>query len=151
MNRKRGSIVRHGIFAVSIVASAFAFSGTARAEGALALGLIKEDLSRGFAAGWGTNYPTAERASSEALTRCQNEQTAPPNIRALCRIIGTFRDQCVSIAIDPEAGETGTGWAIAPTRSDADAQALADCRKTAGQGREQYCRIATGGCDGNAR
>jgi hypothetical protein len=121
----------------------------ARGEGALAIG-ITEDLARGFSAGWGANYATSKEAEEMALKRCLEEPNAPDDIKKRCRIVETFRNRCVSIAIDPMDGETGTGWAIAVTSADADREALAECRKTAGRNRQNACQVTTRGCDGSA-
>jgi len=122
----------------------------ARAEGALAIG-VTEDLAKGFSAGWGANYPTTKDAEAAALKRCLEEPTAPPDIRKLCRIVETFRNRCVSIALDPKDGETGTGWAVGATREEADRDALAQCRRTANPNRLDACQVSTRGCDGSAK
>jgi hypothetical protein len=122
----------------------------AQAEGALAIGATN-DFSQGFAAGWGTNYGTRKEAEDAALKRCFDEPTAPPEIRKLCKIIETFNNRCVSIAIDPMDGETGTGWAVAASRDEAEREALSRCRQTASSSRRDFCKVATGGCDGSAK
>jgi hypothetical protein len=134
-----------------VFAAALLFSITpAHAEGALAIG-ITNDYSQGFAAGWGTNYANAKAAEDAALKRCQDEPSAPENIRKLCKIVEGFRNRCVSIAIDPKDGETGTGWAVGATRDEAEREALARCRQTANRDRLDACRVSTGGCDGSAK
>jgi hypothetical protein len=133
-----------------LVASLLLSITPAHAEGALAIG-ITNDYSQGFAAGWGTNYPNTKAAEDAALQRCREEPSAPESIRKICKIIETFSNRCVSIAIDPKDGETGTGWSVGATRADADREALAKCRQTANRNRVDACRVLTGGCDGNAK
>lgn len=123
----------------------------ARAEGALAIGIIPGDYAKGVSAGWATGYGSQKEAEDTALKRCLEEPNAPAEIRKLCRLVDSFRNRCVSVAIDPQDGETGTGWAIASTSEEADQEALSLCRKSAGANRQQACQVSTRGCDGTAK
>ena len=125
------------------------FPRAADAFGALAVG-EPQNLADGFASGWSTGQNSEENARSRAYEQCRDKADAPESIRALCKVIQTFTNQCVTIALDIEAGATGTGYAVAPSKQEAEDRAMADCRATAGS-RAQFCRVINGGCDGNAR
>ncbi|MBX3518497.1 MAG: DUF4189 domain-containing protein [Xanthobacteraceae bacterium] len=122
---------------------------SANATGALAIG-EPQNLADGFASGWSTGQANEDIANAKAYEQCRDKADAPDHIRALCKVVRTFNNQCVAIALDTEPGATGTGYAVAPSKAEAERQALDDCRSTAGN-RSQYCRIINGGCDGNAR
>jgi hypothetical protein len=134
-----------------ICAALLASTIFARAEGALAIGIIPSDYAKGVSAGWAANYATQKEAEDMAMKRCLEEPNAPDEIRKLCKLVDSFRNRCVSVAIDPQDGETGTGWAIAPSSEEADREALTQCRKTAGAKRQQACQVSTRGCDGSAK
>ena len=112
-------------------------------HGALAIGLPDDVAQDGLAIGVSWDMPTPDAARSQALQQCLDFKIAPEKTRALCRVIRTYRRQCVSIATDPEPGMAGWGWAIADTIGDADARALRLCRTTL----LQFCLIAVAGCD----
>src|SRR5215470_8991170 len=110
------------------------------AEGALAIGLPGDVAKEGVAIGWVINSDS-ETAHERALRGCLDFKDAPANTRALCRVIKTFRGECVAIAIDPESGTPGVGWAVAISMQAAETDALAACARTAGAARQQFCRI----------
>lgn len=122
---------------------------SANATGALAIG-EPQNLADGFASGWSIGQENEDVANAKAYEQCRDKADAPDQIRALCKVIRTFTDQCVAIALDTEPGATGTGYAVAPSKAETERRALEDCRATAGN-RAQYCRIINGGCDGTAR
>jgi hypothetical protein len=122
---------------------------TSDAAGALAIGEPK-NLADGFASGWSVNQPNDDTAQSRAFDQCRNKADADEPVRALCKVIRIFSNQCVTIALDTQPGATGTGYAVAPTKAEAERIAMADCRKTAGN-RGDQCRIINGGCDGKAK
>ncbi|MEO8319538.1 MAG: DUF4189 domain-containing protein, partial [Bradyrhizobium sp.] len=70
-----------------------------------------------------------------------------PDTRALCKVAKTFENQCLSTALDPKAGTPGFGWAIETKRAEAEAEALENCRRTAGKGRVNFCKTMTSECD----
>lgn len=122
---------------------------TANATGALAIGEPK-NLADGFASGWSVGQTSEDVANAKAYEQCRDKADAPDQIRALCKVVRTFTNQCVAIALDTEPGATGTGYAVAPSKAEAERKALDDCRATAGN-RAQHCRVINGGCDGDAR
>ena len=102
------------VAAVGLLA-ALAWPQTGAAEGALAIGLPGDVAKEGVAIGWVHQLgQRAGRPTERALRGCMDFKDAPANTRALCRVIKTFRGECVAIALDPESGTPG--WA-GPSRS----------------------------------
>lgn len=120
----------------------------AKAEGALAIALPGDVATDGISYGWSYNYDNAADASAHALSECRTADDAPRETRELCRIVATFRDRCVAVAVDPRDGTPGHGWAIANSQSDADRDALDACERASDQKNKGYCRLIGGGCDG---
>lgn len=137
------------IFAAMLTGLLSLLPHSAHATGALAIG-EPQNLADGFASGWSTGQESEDIANAKAYEQCRDKADAPDQIRALCKVVRTFTNQCVAIALDTEPGATGTGYAVAPSRAEAERKALDDCRATAGN-RSQHCRVINGGCDGNAR
>lgn len=132
---------------VALLALALASpSMTARAEGAIALGLPNDVASDGAAVGWAVNQVVG-RAADLAVQQCRKRTDVPPATRDLCRVVQVFSDACISVALDPAEGTPGFGWAVAATKEQADAAAMRGCQQTAGADRQQYCKIAAGACD----
>jgi hypothetical protein len=136
---------------VSLIAIAISFLPRfAMAEGALAISIVT-DVRKGFAAATSSNFKTFEEAEKDALQACREEKTAPEVVKRLCKVILTYRDQCAAIAIDPAAGTPGAGWAIAPTKAEAENIALAACERTAGTNRRGKCEVTAIRWDGSAK
>lgn len=131
--------------------ASLAFINAARAEGALAIGILNDDATKGFAAGWSRNLPTIAQAQELALQNCREEKTAPQNVKDACRVVRTFSNQCVIVALDPQAGTPGAGWAVAETRELAIRDAKRECDRTAGPARQGKCTAIFGYCDGTAK
>jgi hypothetical protein len=131
-----------------LLAAAMEGAGRAAAEGALAVGLPADVAKAGLAVGWAVNHASREAAQSEALRRCREAREPPQATRDLCRIVESFDDECVAVALDPDAGTTGVGWAVAKTKDAAEASALEDCRQDSDGKRRAACRIALARCDG---
>lgn len=121
---------------------------SASADGALAVGLPENVAKTGFAFGWSTNRATGPDARMAALDFCQKAKDASPAARKLCRVFGSFKDQCVAVAMDPKDGTPGVGWAMATEKEWAETEALNACRETAGPGREGECKLSASACDG---
>ena len=117
------------------------------ADGALAVGMPADVAKQAIAIGHAVNYASKAEAEAIALEACRGTQGAPQSTRDLCKVISSFRGECLSVAIDPEEGTPGVGWSVAPTRSAAQNDALARCRYTAGD-RWRYCQVAVTRCDG---
>ena len=107
-----------------------------RAAGPTAGGLPADVAKDGVAFGWVVQATTRQNAEREALKQCHEFREATESTQALCAVMRAFKNECVAIAIDPESGTSGIGWAILPTRQAAESKALADCRATAGRTRQ---------------
>ena len=119
------------------------------AAGALAIALPPDVVKQGFAYGYVTDYPDANQADAQALKKCRDTTIA--GVRPLCEVIQDFKNQCVAVAMDPQAGTPGVGWSVAPDSHTAEAQALSKCESTAGPGRRAACAIDHSSCDGSAK
>ena len=117
------------------------------AYGALAIGLPSEVSKSGFSAGTSWNYSTTDAAEAKALEECH--ASGSDQSKALCQIIATFQNHCVAVAMDPQAGTPGVGWAVAVDKPHAENHALANCYVTA-EARRDYCKIVASACDAMA-
>jgi len=143
--------VRFGAF---VLAGALFLTGAAlhaqraNAEAALAVGLPTDVAKQGLAFGWAVNHANKAAAEAEALRRCREFKDAPQAVRDLCRIVESFDDRCVAVALDPDAGTSGVGWAVADKQDAAEDAAMDDCMEGSGPKRRNSCRIAFARCDG---
>jgi hypothetical protein len=140
------------LFAGEMVLGFFATAllpGFAAAAGALAVALPDDVAKDGFAYGYSVDEATMGRAQVEALSQCRT--TKDRSLRPLCKVITTYRDQCVAIAMDPADGTPGVGWAIAGDLSSAEVQALNKCKEASGPGRADKCTVDKSVCDGSPR
>jgi hypothetical protein len=139
------------LMAVVLFSGAILWPNHSAAEGALAVGVPSDVAKQGFAYGYTNNKGSADEARAAALETCRRpSNTKSAEARALCTLIGTYHNQCVAVAMDPEAGTPGVGWAIAANKRAAEAQALTKCEATAGAGRRAACRVDNSYCDGSA-
>ena len=122
---------------------------SAAADGAIAIALPPDVVKQGFAYGFATDYADVNHAESEALSKCRDTTIA--GVRPLCTVIKDFKDQCVAVAMDPQAGTPGVGWAVGDDRHAAEAQALSGCEQTSVPGRRAACVIDHSACDGSAK
>ena len=118
-----------------------------RADAALAVGLPQDVAKQGIAIGYALNYAKKEDAQAEALKRCREFSDAPQSTRDLCKIVENFRDRCMAIALDPDVGTTGLGWAVAKKQEQAEELAMDKCVDSAGKKRRDFCRITYTRCD----
>lgn len=118
------------------------------ADGALAVGQPADVANQGIAMGYALHFAKREEAQAEALKRCRGSKDAPQAARDLCKIVENFRDRCLAIALDPETGTTGVGWAVAKKQEQAEGLAMDKCAGSAGKKRRDFCRITTTRCDG---
>ena len=115
MRSHRSNWRRHAgfVFIVSLVLAASAVRPiSAVADGALAVALPDDVVKKGFAYGYVTDYPDANKADAQALKKCRD--TTIDGVRPLCEVIQDFKNQCVAVAMDPQAGTPGVGWSVAP-------------------------------------
>ena len=144
-SRPFAPVLAFGLLAVALL------PGPAAAEGALAVGLPSDVAKDGIALGWNTNSPTAAEARQRALAGCRDVKNSTDAARSLCTIVGTFHNQCVAGAEDPDAGTPGVGWAVAADKKTAEQQALAMCQAKSPPARRAACKVMTSGCDGSAK
>ena len=136
-----------------LLAGSLALPGVARADGAIAVGLPNDVAAQGVSSFIYVGAQNMADARREALVGCKTKTPASQAPKALCKVAATFRNQCAAEAFDPEDGTPGFGWAIADTLAEAKRDALANCRDTAGPGRQDKCIVPPNGfnCDGRAR
>jgi hypothetical protein len=146
------SAKRFGITLV-VVFAALAGGATqpmpAFADGAIAIAQPPDVVKQGFAYGFATDYADANHADVEALAKCR--ETTIAGVRPLCTVVKDFKDQCVAVAMDPQAGTPGVGWGVGDNLHAAEAQALSGCEQTAGPGRRAACAVDHSACDGSAK
>jgi hypothetical protein len=119
----------------------------ALANGAVAIGTSGSVARNGVAIGMSTQFPSVAAASKDALSQCRHGADAKASSRAACRIVKTFSGQCAAIALDPQPGTSGYGWAIASFEWQAKSAAVANCNKVAGPGRQGACKAVGSDCD----
>jgi Domain of unknown function (DUF4189) len=140
------------LFFIVPFAAAILWSNHSSAEGALAIGLPADVSKAGFAYGYTNNQASSEKAGEVALSICRKPSPSKSETaRTLCKVIKTYRNQCVAVAEDPQAGTPGVGWAVADDLHTAEAQALSKCEATAGRARRAACVIDHSNCDGSAK
>jgi Domain of unknown function (DUF4189) len=133
-------------------------SNRANSAGAIAEGIAPGGVAKGYGISIRVDRASAEQAGADALEGCkkgpkQAVSGAPldnANARARCVVVVTFNNKCASTAFDPKDGTPGAGWATADTQKNADEEALARCRSTAGN-RRDFCKVSDRLCDGTAK
>jgi hypothetical protein len=131
-----------------MLAGAFNSPERARADAALAVGRPTDIAKQGLAVGWAVDYPSTEAAGKEALARCRGFRDAPQATRDLCKIVEVFGNACLAVALDPESGTTGVGWAVHRNRDWAEDAAMETCAETSAPKRRASCRVVLIRCDG---
>ncbi len=139
------------LIAAAILLAGCAFASPAFSFGAVAIAEPADVAKDGYSSGISYNFKTAPEAEDRAYKECSTTEDAPPSTRQLCRVIRTFENQCVAVALDPQAGTPGAGWAIGETSAIARRDALQRCEDTAGKDRRGECKITAEGCDGKAK
>jgi hypothetical protein len=139
------------ILAAATLLAGCAFSAPAFAFGAVAIAEPSDVAKDGYSSGISYNFKTAVEAEERAHKECATTEDAPPATRQLCKVLRTFENQCVAVALDPQAGTPGAGWAIGDTSQVAKRDALQRCEDTAGSDRRGQCTITAEGCDGKAK
>src|SRR5262252_341777 len=139
-----------GFIALAIGVAA-SWPSQAKAEGAMAVGIARGGVAKGYATGFAINQPTVKRARDNAVEQCRRMKNSNADARSGCEVVVTFHNKCVASAIDPESGTPGAGWGIGGSQKMADSQALARCRVKAGSGRAEFCEVTDRVCDGEAK
>ena len=131
-----------------LIAGAVQGADGARADAALAVSQIGDVAKQGVAIGWAVDYGSKEAAQTEALARCRAFPDAPQATREACRIVETFGDRCLAVALDPAAGTAGVGWGVHKNRDWAEEEAMERCAEASTPKRREACRVALIRCDG---
>jgi len=131
-----------------LLAGALQGADGVRADAALAVSQIGDVPRQGLAVGWAVDYESKDAAEKEALARCRAFPDAPQATRDACRIVETFSDRCIAIALDPEPGTTGVGWDVHKRRDWAEEAAMEKCAEASTPKRRASCRVALIRCDG---
>lgn len=148
------------VLTVLAILGAASASHQAIAAGAVAIGIAPGGVAQGYASGYEVNASDVDTAKREALAQCKKPQNnasgTPANsgtlaAQAKCEVVATFTNQCYALALDPKDGTPGAGWAVADTQQQADDEALAKCKDTAGADREAFCKVLNRDCDGGAK
>ncbi len=142
---------RQMILSALVLGGCIIKAGSGVADGAVAIGIAPGGVIRGYAAGSSQNLPNEDEARRGAIRACRKSYSSSAAAQERCEVVSTFRNKCVSFAVDPENGTPGAGWAVAETQVDADAEALNRCRSTAGTARQSFCVVTDRHCDGTAR
>src|SRR5260370_33969080 len=127
------SVLATGLWAV--IAAVFA-------DGAVAIGLPSDVAKNGVSLGLTSNY-TEDEAKRRAMANCHD--IGSKISKSLCKVLTTFKDQCATAAIDPQAGTPGFGWSLGANIQDPEKKALAKCEQTAGPKRRGACVVRING------
>ena len=142
------SVFTHSTLAAAVlVAAMFSFAPYAQAEGALAVGYSGDIAKDGVSYGYSTNNATSSEAVENAMKECRVGKNAP-NMAAICKLVTTFKNECVAVAWDPKPGTPGMGVGFAPDKANAEARAMEFCKLSAGSGRISFCVVDKSRCDG---
>ena len=150
---------RHMILSAAlIVVGCLIEAGPSIADGALAVAMpVSGDPNQGFHYSMQLDARDADTAASHVMSSCRAADN--PKIGAACRLIATFHDQCVALALNGDATDTsihdaplvGVGWAIEKDTATATSVAIAECEKMR-NGRQKACLIlGQVHCDGTAK
>jgi hypothetical protein len=151
-------MMRSAVFAAAIGLATGLWPHSGFAEGALAIGMVNGNPRNGYAMGASSDKATADEARTAALSSCRDpgptaSDKSTQRARSECKIIETFRNQCVQDAVNGNADITSTavGWAVAPDSDTANSRAMTMCetmRRGAGRPCEPDGKPL---CDGDAR
>ena len=119
----------------------------ALARGTIAIALPRDIGADGLAIGLSWNYQSTAEADAEALLKCRTFMQVSEAVRSLCAVMGRFDNQCVSVAMDPQPGTYGFGWAVAATQQEADRISMQNCRRTSSPDRASFCAVSDRQCD----
>ena len=133
------------------MAAAVALPGPAEAEGAMAVGIARGGVAKGYATGFAVNQPSVKAARTNAVEQCRRTKSSNADAKSGCEVVVTFRNKCVASAVDPQSGTPGAGWGIGASQQSADSQALARCRAKAGSERAEFCEVTDRICDGEGK
>jgi hypothetical protein len=111
----------------------------ADARGAIAVGGITSGSPYGSAYGISYSYATKAQARSRALEECETHRG---KVGTPCKVVADYSRRWASIAIDPDAGTPGFGWAVDPDKKSVEAFAMYKCKSTSPDARKPFCKVA---------
>jgi len=144
-------IFRHAGFIAFAIVAVVTWPGLAGAEGAMAVGIARGGIAKGYATGFAINQPSVKAARSNAVEQCRRMKNSNADARSGCEVVVTFHNKCVASAVDPQTGTPGAGWGLGGSQQSADSQALARCRAKAGTERAEFCEVTDRFCDGEGK
>ncbi len=110
-----------------------AFAPPVRGEGALAVAIPDDGLSKGFSYGVHVGAEKPEDARKEALLVCQEavkknqeNQKKGKAAPARCKVVESFKKSCIAVALDAKG--QWAGWAIFKDEKTARARAIGRCK-----------------------
>jgi hypothetical protein len=106
---------------------------SARADGALAVGISPNLGENGVSWGSATNWANLDQARRYALQSCQNSAQSD-EIKASCFVLTDVYHECIAFAAEPDGHNGGFGWGIGPNIQTAKYLAMEMCKSTAGAG-----------------
>ena len=117
-------------------------------HGAFAIGGSTADSEHGFAAGYSWNHATKEQAEAKAMAQCKSYPSEAPELtNAKCAVVANYSHAWFVIAMDPDAGQTGFGYAINSDRATAESTAMGQCKASSPEARKSHCSIAASKLD----
>jgi hypothetical protein len=134
------------VFAAAVISFGISFGPCARAEGALAAGFSGDIVKDGISYGYSVNNEKPDAAVEKALNECRVGKNAP-KMAASCKLVTTFKNECIAVAWDPKPGTPGMGIAFGHDKAAAEQRALAFCKISAGTDRQDACQIDKSICD----
>jgi hypothetical protein len=121
------------------VGAMVALAAHAEAHGAVAVGGITKGSPYGSAYGISYSFATKTQAHARALKECETHRG---KVGTSCKIVADFSRRWASIAIDPEGGTPGFGWALDPDKKTVEAYAMYKCKSTSPDDRKPFCKVA---------
>ena len=121
----------------------------AYAEGALAVAIPDDGLSRGFTYGMHVGAEKPEDARKLAMTACQeavkkvqeNQSQKKSKVQVgRCKIVESFKKACVAVALDAKG--QWAGWAVFKEEKTARDRSIGRCKVGGGS-----CAVAEVQCD----
>jgi hypothetical protein len=121
------------ILTAALLTAAFALP--VRGEGALAVAIPDDGLSKGFSYGVHVGAEKPEDARKEAMVSCQeavkkNQEAAKEKkikvLPARCKVIESFKKSCIAVALDAKG--QWAGWAIFKDEKTARTRAIGRCK-----------------------
>lgn len=110
----------------------------ADAHGAIAVGGITKGSPYGSAYGISYSFASTGQAHSRALKECETHRG---KVGTPCKVVADFSRRWASVAIDPDAGTPGFGWAVDPDKKTVEAYAMYKCTSTSPDDRKPFCKV----------